>query len=173
MTQEPDLPRTKAGLIERMATARAALEAHLRALTAEQMTTPGPDGWSVKDHLAHLTAWEQTLPPLLRGESRAAALGVSEQVFRSGDEDAINAAIYERAKDLPLDEVLDRFRRSRAEVLALVERMDQEDLERPFSHYQPNDAPFNATPIAAWIIGNTFGHDEDHLRWIEDLVARL
>jgi hypothetical protein len=173
MTDHDDLPRTKEGLLQRMTAARAAIETVLGTMTEAQLTEAGADGWSVKDHLAHLTAWERSLIALLRGESRVAAVGLDEETYQRRDEDQINAIFHERAKDRPLSQILDEFRRSRATVMDLVSGMTQADLERPYSHYQPNDPPYNATPVAAWIIGNTFAHDEDHLGWINALLEQI
>ena len=35
------------------------------------------DGWTVKDHLDHIAAWEKSLIALLDGSNRAAAMGIS------------------------------------------------------------------------------------------------
>jgi hypothetical protein len=37
------------------------LNAAIEALGPEALNTTGPDGWAVKDHLAHLAAWEASL----------------------------------------------------------------------------------------------------------------
>ncbi len=71
------------------------------SLTPEQLEEPGysPDGWSVKDLIAHIGAWH------------AAATQILEQI-RCGtyrdprlDVDRINLEFYEANKDLPLNVV--------------------------------------------------------------------
>ena len=51
----------KQALLEEIRRERAALDAALALLTPRQMTRPGVTrgGWSVKDVLAHLVAWQQ------------------------------------------------------------------------------------------------------------------
>jgi hypothetical protein len=46
--------------------------------------------------------------------------------------------------------------------------MSDEDLLRPYSHFQPNDPPFNPNPVWPWIVGNTFGHYEEHIQYMRN-----
>lgn len=46
-------------LITELEQSRALVLEAVRGLTEEQLTTPAIDGWSVKDHLAHLTVWDE------------------------------------------------------------------------------------------------------------------
>ena len=54
------LPRTRADLMARIQRDWAALEETIADLIEEQMSVPDAGGWSIKDNLAHLTAWEST-----------------------------------------------------------------------------------------------------------------
>jgi len=56
---EPVRPADKAALLANIQAGYDQLEALLASLSEEQMTNPGVNGsWSVKDNLAHLTAWQ-------------------------------------------------------------------------------------------------------------------
>ena len=44
--------------------------------------------------------------------------------------------------------------------------MSDDDLALPYSHYQPNDPPYNAEPVAGWVAGNTSEHYEEHIGWL-------
>ena len=67
------------------------------SLSKAQMTTLRDDeGWTVKDHIDHMTAWERSALYFLQGKPRHEGLGVEESVYLSEDEDSINAAIYAR-----------------------------------------------------------------------------
>jgi uncharacterized protein (TIGR03083 family) len=162
---------SKEELLERMAGTRAQLEAAIAGKDAAVLTRPGADGWSVKDHLAHLTAWQRSVIALLEGGSRSEALGIDEvtQEEESGFEE-INARLHERLRDQPLDQVLAEFRQSRQDLLAVLDRLSDDDLYKPYSHYQPNDPPYNPDPVIGWIVGNTYGHEEEHLGWFADLL---
>jgi hypothetical protein len=54
-------PATKAELMARIEREWAVLQALLAQVSEEQMEAPGADGWSVKDQVAHLAAWERHL----------------------------------------------------------------------------------------------------------------
>ena len=73
------------------------LDALVGQLGDEGLMLTGADGWAVKDHLAHIAAWEASLIGLFEGTDRAAAMGIAA----SDDDgtDAINAAIWSLHRD--------------------------------------------------------------------------
>ena len=166
-----DAPPTKAELMARIHRARSALEAAIAGASEAHLTAPGdPGGWSVKDHLAHLAIWEQSLLALLEGRSRSATIGIDAVTYETTDIDGLNALLYEHHRDRPLAEVLDLFHRSHDQVLAALAPLTDVDLLRPYSHYQPDETPFNPDPVVGWIAGNTFEHFEEHLAAIRSLL---
>ena len=53
------------------------LQAYLITLTPDLVTRPtDAAGWTVKDHVAHLAVWEDSMNALLNGRSRAEFLGI-------------------------------------------------------------------------------------------------
>lgn len=100
MTDENSQPSTIAELSTRIARGRAELEEWLATLTQAQLTTPRQEGWSIKDHLVHIAAWEAGITALFRGESRFAAMGVDMSKVAPDDFSAINQQIFERNKEL-------------------------------------------------------------------------
>lgn len=52
------MPENKHALIEHFRQMRRDLLAAIEGLTDDQLTEPTLDGWSVKDHLAHLALWD-------------------------------------------------------------------------------------------------------------------
>jgi hypothetical protein len=174
MGDEMERRYTKAELLERMAAARGAVEAAIAGKDEATLTRPGADGWSAKDHLAHLTIWEGSLIALLEGRSRPVAMGIDDlPQEEEGGLETINAVLHERVKDRPLDRVLAEFRQSRQDLLAILDGFSDDDLYKPYSHYQPNHPPYNPDPVIGWIAGNTFGHDEEHLGWFEGLLREV
>jgi uncharacterized protein (TIGR03083 family) len=126
----------------------------------------GPDGWTVKDHLAHVGAWERSLLALVVGEDRAAAMGVSET---PGGTDAINEEIRNlHAKDTA-EEALAYFRESHAQMVAALGKLSDADLQKPYSHFQPSD-PEEKRPVLAWVAGNTYEHYAEHVAWINQII---
>jgi hypothetical protein len=153
----------KAVLLGKIEDGYLAFEALLKGLNEIQMTAPGVNGmWSIKDNLAHLGAWHRRLLDLLegvrRGEEPASrfAPGVSE--------DDINEQFYWESKDRPLTEVLATFRTSYQRVLAVVQAMTAEDLNKPILWLKER-------PIWLWVAGNTYEHYEEHSAIIRTWLA--
>jgi hypothetical protein len=152
-----------------------ALQAALNRLTEAQMTTlKDAQGWSVKDHVIHLTAWERSVLFLLQGKPRHEALGVDEALYLRGDFDAINAAIQQQQQALPLAEALAQCRAVHAQMLAVLEDLTDADLHKTYRHYLPDEPGEGEGPLALNIVyGNTAHHFAEHLDWIEALAGRL
>ena len=58
----------------------------VQSMGADALTVTGPDGWAVKDHLAHVAAWEASLIALLEGGDRGAAMGIAATGEQGTDE---------------------------------------------------------------------------------------
>src|SRR3989337_2749747 len=109
-----------------------ALHAHLARLTEQQLTSVhDQEGWAVKDHLAHLAAWEDSILVLFQDKPRHKGLGVAEELYASGSFDAVNAAIYEQRKDLPLGQVLSQLQGIHDQLMALVQPLSAALLNAP------------------------------------------
>lgn len=160
-------PQSKTELIERIQQARAALEQTLAPLDEETLTrTGGPDGWSVKDHLAHLVSWQHKLLAILQGRPPYEGLLLDQAAYQAHDMDGINEIIYERNKDLTLAETMVTFRQTYKEMLALVADLSEADLAKP---YVPDD-PTETQRVIDEIIDNSYEHDLEHQLWIEQLL---
>lgn len=165
-----DLPN-KAELLARLDARWTELQRLISRQSPARLEAPLGDGWSTKVHLGHVTTWEQSLLALLGGEERAAAIGVPASVAATHDVDQINAFVAARTNGLPLSDVRRVAESVHADLRALLAGMSDEDLGRPYSHYQPNDPPYNPNPVAGWIAGNTFDHYDEHIGWIRDSLG--
>src|SRR5262245_17738606 len=96
---EPADPTNKTELLERIRSARAALERTIAGLDDAALSAPGPEGWAVKDHLAHLAAWGGKVLGNMEGRKSTDVLGVPQDVYESGDWVAINEIVRARDKD--------------------------------------------------------------------------
>jgi uncharacterized protein (TIGR03083 family) len=172
-TPETELPKNKAELLARIQRSSAELEALLAQLSEQQLTTPGGlDGWSVKDHIGHLTPWQQGMNALLRRQPRHEGMGLTQEQYLSAGIETLNALLQRRSSAQPLDEVLATFRQSRDELLQLIERLPEEDLFKPYHYFQPDEPGERSDrPILAWVAGNTYEHYDEHREWIGQLVA--
>ena len=81
---------------------REELLAAIDGLGDERLTEPSLDGWSVKDHLTHITLWDE----LRAGEVARISAGY-DSAWRMTDEqgEAYNALGYALRRDLTLDQV--------------------------------------------------------------------
>jgi uncharacterized damage-inducible protein DinB len=131
------------------------------------LTRTGADGWTVKDHLAHVAAWEHSLLALLEGRDRSGAMGLHEPVEEI---DTINEAIRKLHATDTGDEALGYFRDSHAQLMAAIGVLDDADLEKPYSHYQLAD-PDEKRPVVGWVAGNTYEHYAEHIDWINQLLS--
>ncbi|MFL5734652.1 MAG: ClbS/DfsB family four-helix bundle protein, partial [Chloroflexia bacterium] len=102
---------TKAELANEIGETWTQLNEALDRLTPEQMTTiRDPQGWAVKDHLTHMAAWERSVVVFMQGRPRYEGLGVDEQLWETGTEDEMNAAIQRAHKEEALSEALAELR---------------------------------------------------------------
>ena len=110
------------------------LELTLARLTHSQMLIDGVEGqWSVKDILAHISAWEKRMiswtGSLLQGKE--------PEVPLPWDVDRMNAETYLSVKDEPLATVLEEYRQSYWESLSQVENLTEEQLQTNHSDTWP------------------------------------
>lgn len=122
--------------------------------------------------MAHVSAWERSLLALLRGEPRAAAVGLDKARYELLDTDEINAHIVAEARTRTLAGVRERFLATHDQVVTAVRALSDEQLLLPYSHYQPEDPPHNENPVVGWINGNTWDHYNEHIAWIRALHPR-
>ncbi|MHB8589026.1 MAG: DinB family protein [Candidatus Dormibacteraceae bacterium] len=130
------------------------------------LTRVGPDGWTVKDHLVHVAAWEHSLLALIEAEDRKSAMGLSEP--QDGIE-AVNEAIRKLHESDTADEALGYFRDAHSQLIAALAKLSDADLQKPYSHFQPTD-PDEKRPVIAWVAGNTYEHYAEHIGWINQLI---
>src|SRR3972149_6860114 len=91
-------------LLLEMKAARSRVLAAVEGLSEEQMSRPEIDGWSVKDHLSHLTACDEfrfyEIGRVSRG-GRPAFAGMDDE-----QADALNAIIVALRRKMTLEELI-------------------------------------------------------------------
>lgn len=165
---DSQLPRDQADLLDRIEMSWNELWKVVGGLGRGQMEVPDAGGWSIKDNLAHLAAWEQFMRLSYLGSTPAhEAFGMDEATLKGLSEDGINAVIFERNRDRPVEEVLDNLRRSHLQVLETLRATPFEQLLAP---RDPNDP--QKRPLVNWVIGNTYEHYDEHRHYIERLASQ-
>jgi len=124
----------------------------------------------VKDHLAHVAAWEASLIGLLNGSDRAAAMGIAAS--DDDDTDSINAAIWSLHQGEPPAQAVKYFRETHAALMRLLGKLTDADMQLRYNHYQPNQPrdPSDDRPALDWVAGNTWEHYAEHIDWINQLI---
>lgn len=169
----PALPKNKADLLDQLSNGRKHLQELVDALNDDQILFQGADGWSVKDHLAHLAMWEVGIAALLRKQPRWEAMGLDRDSVNLHDTHSMNATLDRKLKDLSLVAVKDLFQRSHRMLLTVLGELSDDDLQKTYSYYQPDEpGKDSGAPIIGWIVGNTYGHYNEHVEWIRALVER-
>jgi uncharacterized protein (TIGR03083 family) len=161
----------KAELLERISSARATLDQAIAALSEPQLAAPGPDGgWSVKDHLAHLTAWEHKLLAMIQGQPGYLGLQIDAATYASSNLDELNAILHARFQSLGAAAALDEARQSYRQLVAGIEALPAAALS---GRYAPADDPEDARRVIDGIANNTYEHYDEHRAAIEQIVASL
>jgi hypothetical protein len=172
--ETPQMHFGKAELLRVMQEAWTSLNAYLDTLTPEQMSDLRDSaGWTVRDHLIHLMAWERSGVLFLQGTPRAEGLGIDRELILAGDFDKMNAAIQQPWKGLSVAEARAALNDVHAQLLRLVEAMSDDDLKKGLSEYAPSTSgQYDARPISLLLYGDTTEHFQEHQQWIENLISK-
>jgi hypothetical protein len=159
-------PQSKAELMSEIKREWSALMDVVGRLTSEQMFIRDHGGWSSKDNLAHLTEWMNILVGFYFDHNPAhLVIGVDPQVTETWDYDVMNAIMFERDRDLPLEQVLAELNATYEKVITRLESMTFDDLMQP--RERKNSQKY---PIIDSVIGNTSGHFAEHRETIEKIL---
>jgi hypothetical protein len=145
---------TKEVFLRRLRSGRAQWEAALSEVGVERMEIPGVAGeWTLKDVIAHITWHELQMIEVIQ----ARAL-VGSDLWEL-DREARNAAIYEANRDRPLDEVLAEAAQAYRDLEALIETLEDEELNDParFANMPDEWEPWRI------IASNCYGHYQQHI----------
>ena len=129
----------------------------LSSLNEQQMMMTGNDGWTIKDHIAHLTAWQQRTLNMLQAVMDNVELPDPTPDMTT---DQINEQFHQRDVSLTLDGVLAGHRDIQQRMLNAVQTMSEEDVNKPISWLDDR-------PIVGWVIGNTYEHYEEHTKYMQ------
>ena len=133
-----------------------------------QLIVPIDGSWSVQDLLAHIAAWEQVTIHFHVGDrSFEQVTQLTNVPYATTPVDQINEAFYERDRDLSLAQVLQSFRTSHQELLAMLDHMSEADLFKPYT-----PAGRSGGPLIEWIIGDSYDHYDEHRATMQRLLAQ-
>lgn len=138
----------RADLLTEYRQSRERLLRAIDGLTDEQMNERSLDGWSVKDHLAHLALWDD----IRAAEVERVSAG-HESTWRMSEEQdlQLNSIGYDLRRSLSLDQARWELARSRQRLLSAIEGATPQGLDA--SRYGE--------------AGLRSGHESQHADWIE------
>lgn len=150
-----------------------ALNASLDKLDETQMTEiRDPQGWSVKDHMIHMSFWERGVCFYLQGKPRHLGMGIDAELLQHGTFDEINAVIQQAQKDMSMAEVQALRHYCHRQLLHQVKGLSEDDLLKPYRRYTSEESgEGDGPPTYNLIYSNTAGHFAEHREWIEALVG--
>ena len=156
-----DQPASKSLLLHHIRSERASLEAVIELLGASNLTQPVlDDGWSVKDVLTHITAWERRIVRAIGEGQRGETPGWPEPGMTLADVDALNARDFARNRERSLEDVLDDSLASYQAAVACAESLSDDEVMRP-------PAWRDSVPLFRMIGANTWEHYREHIDQIE------
>lgn len=162
---------SKTELLARIQETWDSFMAYVSSLSDEQLSQPtDPAGWTVKDHITHLAAWEDGISGVMEGGSRRTRMGIDEKMWERWDYDEINGAIQQRYRHLSPAEVLKMLSDVHQRLVENIHSASEEALRRSFRSYQPDTRRTDALIDA--IIGNTINHFPEHQEWMATIVRR-
>jgi hypothetical protein len=120
-------PSRRAALLDELRSEYASWEALLAQIGEERMERPGVAGpWSIKDIVAHLTAWRRRTVARIDAVARGQPEPKPEWPAELHDDDEINAWFHARDRDRPLREVLTDSRRVFDQLVAAISKLPED-----------------------------------------------
>lgn len=149
-----DDPQTKAELLDRARTSRAAFEQLFTDLTPEQLSVSGVEAdWSIKDIIHHVAAWEKLMTQWLIDAKQGS---VPDRPAMDGI-DALNAEIEALGKAKDPDNILREFHAGWPPAEQAILAMNEDELFRTDFY-----AWRSGSPLWHMVAGNTFWHYAEH-----------
>ncbi len=152
---------TKDDLIHLIETEWANLQSALDGLTEEQMHQPGVVGeWTIKDVLAHITAWQTRLiTALFKAEK-----GFTPDTTEGGQTvDQLNEKFYREMKDRSFEQVWDDLDASYYQLLTRLQGWKEKELFDAQRFKWMKGEPFER-----YIAGDSYEHSAEHAAQIRE-----
>jgi hypothetical protein len=147
------LKRTE--LLTELIRVRAELQQLLDDLSETHMLAPGALGtWSVRDVLAHLTAWEVDMLTNLGRVKRGAKPGTTRWTQATIQKQ--NETWHAEMRDRPLNSVLADFDGARKQTLRVLEGLSDQEAAKPVDWLQGRS-------LAEYVAELTLNHEREHL----------
>ncbi|MFW9944048.1 MAG: DinB family protein [Candidatus Sifarchaeia archaeon] len=163
---------TKEELISQLHTDRRQLEELLSTLTPEEVEIEGAQGdRSVKDIVAHITAWERYgigwIQSLAKGQKPEMPVPETSMDAVRQNMAIMNAEIHKKNENQPLQDILEEFRHSYKMLVKEIEALPAERLDETFN-YEWSEEPVSGRHLIAW----RYWHYRAHLKHIQEWILQ-
>ena len=153
----------KAALLGRIEETFSQVQTALDALDEGAMIREVGGGWTVKDTLAHIAAWEEILLRFhLGGEPFDRVIDLSGAEYRKTSFDDVNAHLHEMHRGLASEQVRHKLLDTHAALLEALADFPEEQLHQP--HPRLSTGPAAGVCWIDYIAANTYEHYEEHLK---------
>jgi hypothetical protein len=160
----------RAELVQQLNSEHEAWRTLLAEIGEDRMEEPGVAGaWSIKDVVAHLTAWRRRTVGRLEAVARGQPEPKPEWPADLTEDDAINAWFHERDRNKSVSQTLADSRRVFEHLVLAIEKMPEDTLEHP------ERLPWlQGTPVsgAAFFAHFHDEHEADMRAWLSRQPAR-
>jgi hypothetical protein len=141
-------------------------------LSDDQWLSPNDvAGWSVKDHVSHVTQWDVAVVELFRdGVPMQQALGIPNEEWTLDDYDPMNERIRQRFIADSIETVKADRDATWISLLSVLEDLNDEQLAAPPEEAGLNVGDESAPTLLQELVGYLGGHYADHLSYIRIIV---
>jgi len=151
----------------------AVMEASLADLNEQQLTQICDDnGWSIKDHLAHIAHWEEVLLMMFLGIPFEETMRIPYGKYPVFED--VNEDMRRQWADFSSTAILSRLRRVHQQLMGKLSPLSVDDLQAPVKQFFSNMwIPENEDrKMEEFIQAHTDSHYRDHAAWINQMAAR-
>jgi uncharacterized damage-inducible protein DinB len=150
-------------LLTQLIRTRGEMQAILDDLSETHLLQPGASGdWSVRDLLAHITAWEVDMLTNLGKVKRGAKPGTTQWTAATIQQQ--NESWHKEMRDRPLRNVLMDFDGVRKQTLRVLEGLSDQEASKPNDWLQGRS-------LADYIETMTLAHEREHLEHLRQWRA--
>jgi hypothetical protein len=161
----------RADLLAELNSEQETWEGLLDQIGVDRMEEPGVAGsWSIKDVVAHLTAWRRRTVGRLEAVASGQPEPAHEWPADLAEDDEINAWFHARDRGKSVGKVLDESRRVFQELVSAIEKLPDDALDDPARFPWMEGAPMTGATL--------FGHfheehEADMRAWLSRQPAKL
>ncbi len=162
----------KATVLSELQLHRRHLEKALEEVGEARMAQPGvQDGWTVKDIIVHIAAWDRRGANWIRQVARGESPQIPEPSLTWEDIDRLNERELTEDQSRPLAEALSEFGEAYGGLLEVIEGLSDEDLAKSAPYSYPRSERVRVGQLIRWRYGRYTEHRNAIRSWLDSLES--